>query len=129
MDEDIDPHVLLVEDDVFLAHIYKEAFEKNNFKVSVAENGEAGLRDAVRKLPDVIMLDIVLPKLDGFSVLQALKKSKQTKKIPVIILTSLGQRAEVEQGFALGAEDYIIKKQMTPDEIVERVNELIKSNN
>ena len=88
-------HVLLVEDDTFLGNIYKTKFDMEGFKVSVAENGEEGLADAKKKKPDIILLDILLPKLDGFRVLEKLKADDELKNIPVILLTNLGQKDDV----------------------------------
>lgn len=118
-------HVLLVEDDEFLANIYKTKFEMEGFKVILAENGEAGLADAKKKAPDVILLDILLPKMDGFMVLQKLKEDVATKKIPVILLTNLGQKDDVQRGLELGAVDYLIKAHFKPSETVEKVKKAL----
>ena len=114
-------HVLLVEDDTFLSNIYKTKFEMEGFKVSVAGDGEAGLADAKKKKPDIILLDILLPKLDGFLVLEKLKVDKALSSIPVILLTNLGQKDDVEKGIKLGAVDYLIKAHFKPSETVEKV--------
>jgi len=119
-------HVLLVEDDTFLANIYKTKFEMEGFKVSVSENGQEGLVDAKKKKPDVILLDILLPKMDGFTVLEKLKEGSDTKEIPVILLTNLGQKDDVSKGLEMGAEDYLIKAHFKPSEVVEKVNKVLK---
>lgn len=119
-------HVLLVEDDTFLANIYKTKFEMEGFKVSHADNGESGFNDAKKKKPDVILLDILLPKMDGFMVLEKLKVEKETKNIPVILLTNLGQKDDVEKGLKMGAADYLIKAHFKPSETVEKVRKVIK---
>ena len=119
-------HVLLVEDDSFLIDIYKTKFEMENFKVSVSDNGEAGFVDAKKKKPDIILLDILLPKMDGFGVLKKLKADKVTKKIPVILLTNLGQKDDVQKGLDLGAVDYLIKAHFKPSETVDRVRKALK---
>ena len=114
-------HVLLVEDDTFLANIYQKKFEMEGFKISLADNGEAGLEAAKKKQPDVILLDILLPKMDGFTVLENLKKDAKTKDIPVLLLTNLGQKDDVDKGLALGAVDYLIKAHFKPGETVDKV--------
>lgn len=119
-------HVLLVEDDAFLANIYKTKFEMEGFKVSSSEDGESGLKDAKKKKPDIILLDILLPKMDGFAVLQELKKDDSVKKIPVILLTNLGQKDDVEKGLELGAADYLIKAHFKPSETVEKVKKVLE---
>ncbi|HYE59851.1 MAG TPA: response regulator [Candidatus Kapabacteria bacterium] len=120
-------HVLLVEDDAFLANIYKTKFEMEGFRVSQADNGEAGLEDAKKKKPDIILLDILLPKMDGFIVLEHLKGDADTKNIPVILLTNLGQKDDVEKGLELGAVDYLIKAHFKPSETVDKVRQALKA--
>lgn len=118
-------HVLLVEDDVFLSGIYQKKFEMEGFKISTADNGEKGLADAKKKNPDIILLDILLPKMDGFSVLKELKSDEAVKNIPVILLTNLGQKDDVEKGLEAGAVDYLIKAHFKPSEIVEKVRKVL----
>jgi DNA-binding response OmpR family regulator len=118
-------HVLLVEDDVFLANIYKTKFEMEGFKVTVAGDGEVGLQAAKKKDPDVILLDILLPKLDGFAVLEKLKADDGTKNVPVILLTNLGQKDDVDKGLALGAADYLIKAHFKPSETLDKVKKVL----
>ena len=119
-------HVLIVEDDSFLANIYKTKFEMEGFKVSVAENGELGLKEAKKKLPDLILLDILLPKMDGFTVLEHLKEDEELKSTPVILLTNLGQKDDVDKGLKLGAADYLIKAHFKPSETVDKVKKVLK---
>ncbi|OGH68674.1 MAG: hypothetical protein A3I29_05025 [Candidatus Magasanikbacteria bacterium RIFCSPLOWO2_02_FULL_44_11] len=118
-------HVLLVEDDVFLSGIYQKKFEMEGFKISTSDNGEKGLADAKKKKPDIILLDVLLPKMDGFSVLKQLKEDVATKNIPVILLTNLGQKDDVEKGLEAGAVDYLIKAHFKPSEIVEKVRKVL----
>ncbi len=117
--------VLIIEDDTFLANIYKTKFEMEGFKVSVSENGEVGLADAKKKKPQIILLDILLPKMDGFTVLKHLKGEAETKDIPVILLTNLGQKDDVEKGLELGAVDYLIKAHFKPSETVDKVKKVL----
>jgi len=121
-------HVLIVEDDVFLANIYKTKFEMEGFRVSTAENGEAGLSDAKKKKPDIILLDILLPKMDGFAVLEKLQTDPEVKSIPVILLTNLGQKDDVQKGLDMGAKDYLIKAHFKPSEVVTKVRSILKIN-
>jgi DNA-binding response OmpR family regulator len=117
---------LLVEDDVFLSNIYQKKFEMEGFKISTADNGEKGLADAKRKKPDIILLDVLLPKLDGFAVLEKLKEDPATKEIPVILLTNLGQKDDVEKGLESGAADYLIKAHFKPSEVVDKVKKILR---
>lgn len=113
--------ILIVEDDEFLAGIYETKFTLEGFKVTRAGDGEQALKLAKSKKPDIILLDILLPKLDGFAVLKILKAEAETKNIPVILLTNLGQRDDVQKGLGLGATDYLIKTHFKPSETVAKV--------
>ena len=116
---------MLVEDDEFLASIYQTKFDMEGFKVSIAGNGEEGLKLVEKKMPDIVLLDILLPKLDGFAVLERLKSNPKTKHIPVILLTNLGQKDDVDRGVELGAADYLIKAHFKPSETVDKVRKII----
>ena len=118
-------NVLLVEDDNFLAQIYKKRFELAGYKVTLAENGEVGLVEVKKKRPDIILLDILMPLMDGFAVLVQLKENPDWATIPVVMLTNLGQKEDVEKGFALGAEDYLIKAHFKPSETVAKVQAIL----
>ncbi len=119
--------ILLVEDDPFLLNMYATKFELENFKVIVAEDGEKGVKLAMKESPDIILLDIILPKMNGFEVLKKLKDDKELSKIPVILLTNLSQKNEIEQGLAMGAKDYLIKAHFMPSEVVDKIKEVLKS--
>lgn len=117
--------ILLVEDDPFLLSMYNTKFELENFKVVTADDGEKGLKLALKEIPDIILLDIMLPKMDGFEVLRAIKSDEKVKRIPVILLTNLSQKEKVKEGLALGADDYLIKAHFMPSEVVEKIKKLI----
>lgn len=117
--------ILLIEDDPFLLSMYATKFGLENFAVVTAEDGEKGLKAAQKESPDIILLDLLLPKMNGFEVLTELKKSEATKKIPVILLTNLSQRDDVERGLKLGAVDYLIKAHFMPSEVVEKIKKAL----
>ena len=117
--------ILIIEDDSFLLTMYATKFELENFQVLVAEDGEKGLKLAQKESPILILLDILLPKMNGFEVLKALKADPQTKDIKVVLLTNLSQRAEIDQGLAAGAEGYLIKAHYMPSEVVEKVKKIL----
>jgi DNA-binding response OmpR family regulator len=119
--------ILIVEDDSFLLNMYATKFEMEGFEVVMAEDGEKGLRLAKKEMPDMILLDILLPKMNGFEVLKALKEDELTKDLKVLLLTNLSQRAEVDQGFDLGAVEYLIKAHFMPSEVVAKVKKLLAS--
>lgn len=120
------PLVLIVDDDPFLSEMYTARFKQGKFDVETAENGEEGLRKAKEKKPDLILLDVVMPKMDGFETLKALKENPETKDIPIILLTNLGQREDVEKGLKLGADDYVIKAHFTPTEVLKRSEKVLE---
>lgn len=120
------PTILLVEDDPMISTMYRTKFTMEGETIELAADGKTGLEMALALHPKVILLDIILPKMDGFTVLKELKKNPETKKIPVILLTNLGQNEDVKKGKELGADDYFVKSNHTPGEIVERVKALLK---
>lgn len=122
---DIKKKILLVEDDKFLSEMYSTKLTESGFDVETAFDGEEGLSKAGEFGPDLILLDIVLPKKDGFEVLKELKAEDKLKNILVIALTNLGQKEEVQKGFDLGANDYIIKAHFTPTEVVAKAKKLL----
>lgn len=117
--------VLLIEDDAFLLGMYVTKLELEHLQPLVATDGDTGLRLAKQEKPDLILLDIILPGMDGFQVLEDLKADPATKGIPVILLTNLGQERDVERGMALGASDYLVKAHYMPSEVVEKVVKMI----
>src|SRR5579859_3507691 len=106
--------VLFIEDDPTVAQMYKLKLELDGYRVLMAKDGEEGLRLATENPPDIVFLDIRLPKMDGFAVLEALRSSEQTRDVPVVILSNYGERELVERGLKLGALEYLIKSQTTP---------------
>ena len=117
--------ILIIDDDPFLVSIYETKLKLEGYNVQIARNGTDGLRKARSKVPALIMLDVLLPKVDGFSILEELKKDSATKNIPVIMLTNLGQKDEIERGFQLGAEDYLIKAHFKPSETCVRIKKVL----
>ena len=118
--------ILIVEDDNFLVEMYTTKFELEGFDVISAEDGKKGLEMVSREKPDIILLDILMPVMDGFAVLDALKKDKTTADIPVILLTNLGQKDDVKKGFEKGAVGYLIKAHFMPSEVVEKIKKILK---
>jgi len=126
MDENKKIKVLIIEDDSYISDMYKIKLESDNFEVVIAEDGVIGLKQLEKYRPDVILLDVVMPKVDGFSVLKTIKNNSEIKNIPVVMLTNLGQKDNVERGFELGASGYIIKAHFTPSEVVKKVKEILE---
>jgi CheY-like chemotaxis protein len=122
--------ILLVEDDAILVEMYQAKFELEGHEVHIATNGEECLAILKEFKPELILLDILMPKLNGFHVLKEIKKQPDMRTIPVILLTNLGQ-AEVdmnqELAKALGVNDYLIKSHHTPDEVVTKAVKVLKA--
>ena len=117
--------VLVVEDDTFLADLYKTKFELEGFKVFSAYDGEKGLELAKKQRPDIILLDLMLPKMNGFEVLEGIKADPALGKIPVLLLTNLSQKADVDRGLSLGANDFLIKAHFMPSEVVTKIKTIL----
>ncbi|MEA1963263.1 MAG: response regulator [Patescibacteria group bacterium] len=117
--------ILLIEDDPFLLSMYSTKFEAEGFVVVSADDGEKGLEAAKKTDSDIILLDILMPKMNGFEVLEKLKADERTRKIPIILLTNLNQKDEIEKGLILGADDYLIKAHFMPSEVVARIKKIL----
>lgn len=118
--------ILLVEDEEMLQNMYTQKFKHQGYQVISAYNGIEGIKLAESEQPDLILLDIIMPKMDGFVALKKIRANSTTANIPVILLTNLGQEDSITKGKKLGADDYCIKANHTPQEIVEKVDELLK---
>jgi DNA-binding response OmpR family regulator len=113
--------ILIIEDDASFRRVYHDMFETAGYQVLVAENGELGWDLAKAEKPDLIMLDLVLPGLHGFEVLKYVRGDSETKNIPVIITTALGEQDDIRKGIELGANDYMVKGFFTPREILAKI--------
>jgi DNA-binding response OmpR family regulator len=122
-----DVRVLFIEDDPTVAQMYKLKLELDGYHVMMAKDGEEGLKSATDDPPDIIFLDIRLPKLDGLSVLERLRQQDSTKHIPVVILSNYSERELVERGLKLGALEYLVKSQTTPAKLSGGVEGWLKS--
>ncbi len=118
--------VLIIDDDPFILEMYVLKFKESGFTIEIARDGKEGLEKIKEVKPDIVLLDIVMPFLDGFEVLRTLNKEKVLQNMKVILLTNLGQKDDVERGLKLGATDYIIKAHFTPTEVVDKVKSVIK---
>jgi DNA-binding response OmpR family regulator len=114
--------VLLIEDDDAAAEMYRLRLTADGYTVAVADDGEKGLAMAVAEQPDFIYLDLRLPRIDGFEVLERLRADSQTSAIPVIILSNFGEPELRERGFKLGALEFLVKADTTPSRLSETVN-------
>jgi CheY-like chemotaxis protein len=119
--------ILVVEDDTILRDLISQKLKKENkYEIVEAIDGEEGIKKARETKPDLVLLDLILPGIDGFGVLEQIKKDPETAKIPVIILSNLGQKEEIEKGLKLGATDFLIKAHFTLSEIVKKVKTVLE---
>ncbi len=118
--------ILIVEDDKFLRDLISQKLTKEGFEVDEAIDGEEGVKMIKEVKPDLILLDLILPGIDGFEVLVKMKKNSSISSTPVIILSNLGQKEDVEKGLKLGAVDYLIKAHFTPGEIIDKIRAVLK---
>lgn len=118
--------ILLVEDDPFLIDIYTKKLKKEGFEVATVADGEKVLERVEKGEIDLLLLDIVLPKIDGWEILRKIKNKKlKNKNLRIIVLSNLGQKEEVEKGLKLGADKYLIKAHYTPSQVVEEIKKIL----
>ena len=118
--------ILLIESDDFLADIYATKFRQEGFKVKRASDGDQGLKMLTREKPDCLLLDILLPKKDGFQVIKETRAHTDFKKMPIIVISNLGQKDDIDKALGLGATDYFIKAHFVPSETVVKIKKLFK---
>jgi len=118
--------VLIIEDEKEVSELYKLKLTIDDYDVITAPSGQEGLKKAFKDSPDLIFLDIKMPKMDGFEVLKRLRENSKTKKTPVVILSNFDEEDMVEKGLMLGADEYLIKSQFTPEEISSKVQRWAK---
>ena len=116
--------VLIAEDDLLIGSMYKTKLEQDGFEIIVAEDGALALEAFKKDKPDLIMLDVIMPQLDGFTVLQEMRK--KDKKTPIIMLTNLGTEEDKKKGEELGATDYLVKASLTPSQVSAIVKKYFK---
>ena len=117
--------ILIVEDDKFLRELISQKLLKEGYGISAAVDGEEGITKIKEEKPSLVLLDLILPGIDGFEVLTQMKADPNVSSIPVIILSNLGQKEDVERGLKIGATDYLIKAHFTPGEIIEKIKKIL----
>jgi DNA-binding response OmpR family regulator len=120
------PKILIIEDDNFLRLALEKKLKKEGFEVVTASDGEEGLQKIITELPDLVLLDIILPKKTGFGFLEDLKKDPNLKSIPIIIVSQLGQPEDIDKGINLGAIEYFVKAKVSLDDLVSRIKKFFE---
>ncbi len=118
-------HVLIAEDEEFLVRAIKDNLETENCVVDVAHNGEEAMQSIQKRKPDIVLLDILMPKRDGFYVLEQMKKNPEWSLVPIIVLSNLGDDTEIKRALGMGANDYFVKSEHPLEEVVEKVKEYL----
>ena len=117
--------ILIVEDDKFLRELMNQKLLREGFNTEEAVDGEQGIQKIKEVKPDLVLLDLILPGIDGFEVLSKIKEEPSLSSIPVIVLSNLGQKDDIEKGLQLGAKDYLIKAHFTPGEVIEKIKNIL----
>ena len=120
------PKILVVEDETFLVKIYAVKLKKEGYDVSIANDGEEAVRLAAEVDPDLILLDLILPKMNGFEALEKMRGSAANKETPVIVLSNLGQEEDIKRAEALGADGYLVKANFSIQDIVAKIRETLE---
>jgi DNA-binding response OmpR family regulator len=117
--------ILIIEDDKFLRELISQKLLKEGYDISEAVDGEKGLKSVQETKPDLVLLDLILPGIDGFEVLSRVKSDPLIAQIPIVILSNLGQKDDIERGLKMGAVDYLIKAHFTPGEIISKIKGIL----
>ncbi len=118
--------ISVIEDDKFLRELIVQKLSNEGYDIIEAVDGEKGVESVKKEKPDLILLDLILPGIDGFEVLARIKSDPALSEIPVIILSNLGQKEDIERALKMGAVDYLIKAHFTPEEIINKINAIFK---
>lgn len=118
--------ILIADDEEVLVQMYKRKFEKAGYKVLEAFDGDDVVKILNKETPDIILLDVIMPKMDGFLILEKLKSNPKTKKIPVILLTNLAQKEDIKKGLKIGADSYLVKSELTPQQVLDTIQRFLK---
>ena len=120
--------ILIIEDDPFILDIYTTKLRESGFSVETSLDGKNCIDKVQEIKPDLILLDLVLPNVDGWEIIEQIKAMEEFKDLPIIILSNLSQKSDVEKGLNLGAVKYLIKSNYTPSEVVDQIKETLKQN-
>lgn len=120
--------ILLVEDDNALATVYVDRLEAEGFEVKRVENGEDALASAESFQPDLVLLDVMMPEINGFDVLDILRNTPRTANVKIIMLTALSQDSDKEKAMSLGVDDYLVKSQIVIADVIDRIRQVIANN-
>ncbi len=118
-------YILLIEDEPLLGNLMKQRLEKEGFEVNLKRDGQEGLSALRERKPDVMLLDIILPKISGFELMEMVRADPQIENTPIIIMSNLGQDTDIQKGTSLGATEYYVKAKVSIDDLVDKVKEFV----
>src|ERR1041385_7067053 len=118
--------VLIIEDDVFLGDVLAQKLTIEGFEVTLIRDGAEGLKSVQEIVPDLILLDIILPTMNGYEILEHKEKDEKIRKVPVIVISNSGQPVEISRALALGVKDYMVKAQLDPADVVTKVKKFFE---
>ncbi len=113
--------ILIIEDEEILSSLLQKKLTNEGYEVDVAEDGEEGMRKVREMLPDLVLLDIIMPKKGGFEVMEEMSEDEQLSSIPIIVVSNSGQPVEIDRAQKLGAKDWLVKTEFDPQEVIEKV--------
>lgn len=117
--------ILIIEDERLLLDMYENYFKKAGYEVFIAKNGRPGIEIAKTEKLDLIITDIVMPDMDGYDVIKEIREDATTKEIPILVFSNLSQQSEINKGLAMGADDYVIKTDLTPVELLAKIEGML----
>ena len=117
--------ILMVEDEEIMIDLLQRKIAQEGYEIKVARNGEEGLAAMKEEKPDLVLLDIIMPKMGGFEVMEKMQEDKDLKKIPVIVISNSGQPVEIDRAQKMGAKDWLIKTEFDPQEVIEKIKKQI----
>lgn len=118
-------NILIVDDDALMCRMYETKFKTDGYNVSIASDGEQGLSKVREEKPDIVLLDVMMPKMNGLEMLKKLKADKNIKDTPVILLSNVGESEDINKGLEMGAVAYMVKASYTPTQVVQKVKEIL----
>lgn len=118
--------ILIVEDDEFLRSLAAKRLKQDDYDVDVAVDGDEAVKYLGKNVPDLVLLDLLLPEIDGFGVLEKMQKIDEVKDVPVVVFSNLGDKEDIERAKKLGAKDYLVKANFTLDDVIQKINSYLK---
>lgn len=118
--------ILIIDDDALMVRMYQTKLKSDGYEVATAADGKEGMEKIKKETPDLVLLDIMMPVMNGLELLKKLKADKETKNLPIVLLSNVGEEADINKGLEMGAVAYLVKASYTPKEVVQKIKEVLK---